>query len=255
MADNVFKIVPVDLGAQAKEEFKEEVADELGDLGGSGGIECRRIKMPTGKAKAFEVEGDNPDDPQLLKEVRGVVLFTHRMNARWEGDYTGDNSVPVCTSWDGEHGTDFATGEVINCNTCLRNIFREGTKECKNTRRIYMLMDNEPHLYMLSIPPTSLTAVTSQLKKIVKKGTPLTRAVVVFRLEAARSRTNRDYAKVTVEKVCDLPKEQGDLARKMRLEIKAQYEDIAEDGGMVAAEPEDGGFTDAPEGTVPQFDS
>ena len=62
------------------EEERTILEDEMSDLG-DGGVEYRMIKMPSGKVKAFTVEGDNPDDPDQMKELIGVMVFTHNMNA------------------------------------------------------------------------------------------------------------------------------------------------------------------------------
>ena len=76
-----FKIVT---GMEAMdEELRAELEDELGDLDDDGGIDAKRIKIPSGGGKAFEVETDDPDDPEVMKEVSGVIIFTHRMNAYW----------------------------------------------------------------------------------------------------------------------------------------------------------------------------
>ncbi len=227
--NDAFKLIPMYAGMD--EELKAEIEDELDDFEDAGGIDCRRIKMPTGNSKAFEVEGDNPDDPDMMKELRVVILFTHKMNARWEGDYGGENRMPVCSSWDAKQGIAFDTGEVTNCDTCSYNEFKGNGqgKECKNTRRIYLMLDGKPYLYLLTVPPTSLNAVSKQLKRLITGGTPLTRMVVAFRLESAKSKGGKDYAKITVEKAGDLSKEQGDMARQMREEIKKQYTTVAVD--------------------------
>lgn len=52
---------------------------------------------------------------------------------------------------------------------------------------------------------------------------------VTFRLESAKSKGGKDYAKITVEKSGELTKDQGDLARTMREEIKRQYTTVAVD--------------------------
>lgn len=69
------------------EELKAELEDELGDLDEENGIICRQIKIPSGGGKAFEVESDDPDDPEVMKEISGVIVFTHRANAYWEHKY------------------------------------------------------------------------------------------------------------------------------------------------------------------------
>ena len=65
----------------------EELKEEMADLDEERGIACRQIKVPSGGGKAYEVEGDDPDDPEIMKEVQGVILFTHRMNSYWSAAY------------------------------------------------------------------------------------------------------------------------------------------------------------------------
>ena len=264
-----FNLIPMYAGLD--DDLKAEIEDELDDFDEEGSIDCRRIKMPTGNSKAFEVESDNPDDPDMEKELRGVILFTHKMNARWEGDYGGENRMPVCSSWDAKQGVELETGADCNCDICEYNEFKangEG-KECKNTRRVYLMLDGRPFLYLLTVPPTSLKAVSKQLKHLISSGLPLTRMAVTFRLESAKSKSGKDYAKITVEKSGELTKDQGDLARSMREEIKRQYTTVAVDnddynvsstgGGNAApqtaqaadaqaADAPDSGFMEIPDG-------
>lgn len=232
------------------ENLKAEIKEELEDFDDVGGIECRKIKIPTGKSKAFEVESENPDDPDMEKELLAVILLTHKMNSRWEGDYNNENRMPVCSSWDAKQGMNLQTGEIKSCDTCSYNTFhRDGMgKKCKNTRRIYLILNGNPHLYILTVPPTSLNSVNKQLKRIIESGVPLTRTIVAFRLEAATSKGGKDYAKITVEKVGELTQEQGNLTRQMREKIKKQYAVAVNNGNQASTE----GFINIPEDTIDQ---
>ena len=46
-------------------ELLAELQDEMEDLDEVRGISCRQIKIPSGGGKAYEVESDNPDDPDI----------------------------------------------------------------------------------------------------------------------------------------------------------------------------------------------
>ena len=174
------------------EEERTILEDEMSDLG-DGGVEYRTIKMPSGKVKAFTVEGDNPDDPDQMKELIGVMVFTHNMNAYWEGDFGGENKVPTCSSWDARTGFNPSTGETRDCDRCPENTFKDDgsgivRKACKNMRRIYLLS---------------------------------------FTLTGAVSKGGQDYAKISIKKVGDLTPEQAQIARKIREEIKASYRSVS----------------------------
>ena len=60
-----------------------------------------------------------------MKEVTGVIIFTHRMNAYWAqkfgeaGEDGNINKSPDCSSMDGKQGVNRETGEIRTCDTCL----------------------------------------------------------------------------------------------------------------------------------------
>ena len=104
-------------------ELLEELEDELADLDEESGITCRRIKMPSGGALAFEVQGEDEDDVEYVKEIQGVILYTHRVNGYWSkplGNGEG-GAAPECSSMDGKTGVNLTTGECVSCDTCPLN--------------------------------------------------------------------------------------------------------------------------------------
>ena len=60
-----------------------ELKDQMEDLEDEGGIACRMIKIPAGGKLAYEVQGDEEGEEEYLKEIDGVVIFTHRLNGCW----------------------------------------------------------------------------------------------------------------------------------------------------------------------------
>lgn len=242
------------------EETKAELEDELDDLEDAGSIDCRRIKLPSGKSKAFEIESDDENDPDMEKEVKGVILFTHKMNSRWEGDMSAENKIPVCSSWDAKQGVNIDDGTINSCDTCPYNQFAEdgSGKACKNMRRIYLMRENDSHLYLLTVPPTSLKNIGKKLKKLISTGIPYTKMVVSFKLESAVSKSGIDFAKVNVEKVGVLSDEQWKITKQMRETIKSQYKTVTIDDDYQGADASseeasapavnDEGFMDIPEG-------
>ena len=51
-------------------ELLEELQDEMEDLDEAKGISCKKIKIPSGGGIAFEVETDDPDNPDSEKSWR-----------------------------------------------------------------------------------------------------------------------------------------------------------------------------------------
>lgn len=221
-------------------ELLAELKDEMEDLDPESGITCRQIKVPSGGGLAFEVQGEEEGDAEPMKEIDGVILFTHRLSAYWPGSYGSasnpEDKIPACSSMDGKTGFCPSTGEVINCEGCQWNQYGTGTDEkgnpsrgkaCKNMRRIYLMMDGDPNFYLLSVPPTSIKDVNKQLAKILASGVPYTGMVVTLSLEKTKNNNGVTYSKVVIKKKGAIPAGTAAQVQQLRSEIKAQYQSMA----------------------------
>lgn len=95
--------------------------------------------MPSGGSLAFEVPGDNPDEPEFQKEFKAVILYQHPMLSYYKEKYTGGNEAPDCSSLDGINGIEKETGCVQSCKDCPFAKFgsgENGGKACKTRRKI-----------------------------------------------------------------------------------------------------------------------
>lgn len=221
-------------------ELLAELKDQMEDLDDESGIQCRLIKIPAGGGLAYEVQGEDDDDVEYMKEITGVIVFTHRMNGYWPNSYgtgEGEDKIPLCSSMDGKTGLCRDSGEVRSCESCPMNQFGSGTdakggasrgKACKNMRRLYMMMNGDPNFYLLTVPPTSIREVNRQLAKIMgSKGIPYTGLIVSLKLEKAVNAGGIAYSKVVIEKKGLLPAAVANAAKEMRRGIKAQYQNMA----------------------------
>ena len=246
------------------EELLEELKDELQDLDADTGITCRMIKVPAGGQLAFEVEGED-DDLNYEKEIVGVIVFTHRINGYWPGTIDDGDKVPACASNDGKTGVDRFTGEVRHCDTCPYNQYgsadKGNGKACKNMRRIYLLMNGDPNLYMLSVPPTSIRDVNRKLARIMgSKGIPYTGMIVSLKLEKVKNADGIEYSKILLAKSGLLNADASAAAKKLRQEVKQQYANYAitlddygvpDESGSAAASPAAPAAPAAPKSTAP----
>lgn len=221
-------------------ELMAELQDEMADLDAESGIDCRTIKLPAGGGLAYEVQGDDDDDVEYLKEITGVIIFTHRANGFWPGSYgSGDdgNKIPLCSSMDGKTGMRTDTGEIVTCESCPYNQFGSAADEkgnqsrgkaCKNMRRLYIMRDGNPNIYLLTVPPTSIKEVNKQLTKIMgSKGIPYTNLIIGLKLEKAVNSNGIAYSKVIIEKKGLLPAEAAAKAKELRRQIKEKYQSLA----------------------------
>ena len=88
-----------------------------------------RIKIPAGGGISFEVPGDDPENPDSVKEIKAVILYHHPINCYYKEEYTGGNNPPDCGSMDGHVGIEAESGEIKNCADCPFNKFGSGHSE------------------------------------------------------------------------------------------------------------------------------
>jgi len=237
-------------------EEREELQDQMEDLDQESGIVCRKIKIPASGGTAYEVHGEDDDDTDPMKTITGVVVFTHRLSGYWPSSYGAaknpEDKLPTCASMDGKTGIvqiGDRAGEVITCETCPWNQYGTARdqagnqargKACKNMRRLYILMDGDPNLYLLTVPPTSIKDVNNQLAKIA----PYANKVVTLSLEKAQNAGGTPYSKVVVKKTGVLPPAAAAVVSELRRQIKAQYQGMALTMDDYTAAPERGKAVD-----------
>lgn len=177
-----------------------------------------RVKIPSGGGLAFEVPGDDEENPDMVKEIVGVIVDHYPVNAYWQDKYAGQNNPPNCASMDGIRGTDRDTGEVRSCASCPYNAF--GTAEdgrgkaCKNMHRIYIRRDGELFPLLLTLPPTSLKNFANYLaKRVLGRGKKSYEVVTKITLKKATSSQGIAYSQAAFSLVGVLPAE---IAEKMK---------------------------------------
>jgi hypothetical protein len=201
------------------------MAEELDGL--DAGFE--RIKIPSAGSTVFEVPGEDPAEPEAVKEFSAVILYHHPLFAYYKSKYTGGNNPPDCGSYDGLSGQGDPGG---NCKSCPNNQFgtgENGSKACKNRRRIYVLREGEIFPLLLSLPTGSLKELTRFLKRLLSKGRKSNSVVTRFSLKKAVNSGGIAYsqAQFTVDRV--LTPEEHALIEKMTEQVKAYSQQVAFD--------------------------
>ncbi len=156
-----------------------------------------RIKIPAGGGLAFEVPGDDPDSPDLVKEFNAVILYHHPINCYYEEEYTGGNNPPDCGSMDGHVGIVNETGEIRNCAECEFSKFgsgKNGAKACKQKRRIYLLREGEALPTILSLPTGSLGEFSKYVMRLLSRGKKTNGVVTRFSLKKAQNSGGINYS-------------------------------------------------------------
>lgn len=195
-----FALTPIN--SDVTELIKEE-------LDGLGQIHFDTIKVPSGGGLAFELPGDDPDNPETTQTLTGVIVHHHAVNSYWPGEYDGSNTLPDCSSADGKQGLDIKTGELRDCSTCPFNQFGSSSKgngkACKNGHRIYLLRSGEVLPVLISLPPTSLRAFKDYIaKRLVLKGKRTSSVLTTIKLKREKSADGIAYSSCVFTKAGDL---------------------------------------------------
>jgi len=201
------------------------MAEELDGL--DRGFE--RIKIPSAGSTVFEVPGEEPNEPASVKESSAVILYHHTLHAYYKNKYTGGNQPPDCGSFDGISGEGNPGG---NCAKCPYNQFgsgENGSKACKNRRRIYVLREGEIFPLLLSLPTGSLKEFSRYIKRLLSKGKKSNSVVTKFSLKKAVNSGGIAYsqAQFTVDR--QLTNEEFALINKLSEQVKTYSKNIGFD--------------------------
>lgn len=227
-----FEVTPFD------ESVTEMISEELDGL---GAIPFDQVKIPSGGGRAFEVPSDDPDNPDTVTELVGIIIDHHPTNGYWRDPFSGGNVSPDCASMDGKIGVITETGCVRACESCPLNQFGSADdgngKACKNMHRIYLLREGEVLPIILTLPPTSIKPFKEYLAKRVLLAKPPKRCwqvITKITLKTDTSSSGIKYSKAVFTKVGVL--ENPDAVRPTVEGIKAMIQSqkvSAHDSGLV----------------------
>ncbi|WP_173452034.1 hypothetical protein [Eubacterium pyruvativorans] len=195
-----------------------------------------RIKIPIGGVTSFEIPGEEEDETVSVKEISGVILYHHPMFAYYQDKYTGGSNPPDCGSMDGVTGVGVPGGACAKCPYNQFGSGENGSKRCKNKRRIYILREGEIFPMILSIPTGSLKSFTRYIKRLLTKGKKTNMVVTRFTLKKAVNMGGIAYTQVQfgVDRVLN-PEEQK-VINDMATQVKAMSISVGYDTGFEEAE-------------------
>lgn len=200
------------------------MAEELDGL--DAGFE--RIKIPSAGSTVFEFPGED-GEMEPVKEFSAVILYHHPLYAYYKSKYTGGNNPPDCGSFDGVNGDGDPGGE---CKRCPYNQFgsgENGSKACKNRRRIFVMREGEIFPLLLSLPTGSLKEFTKYVKRLLSKGRKTNSVVTRFSLKKATNATGLAYSQAQFSIDRTLTPEEYTLLDTLSGQVKAYSKQVAFD--------------------------
>lgn len=205
------------LNNEITEIFKEEMQGLT--------LDFDRVRIPTGGLTSFEVPGETDDEPELVKELVGVIVDHHPVNAYWSGAEPGNNP-PDCSSPDG-----IVSIDGRHCKDCNLNQWGTGKdgkgKACKNMHRIYLLREGDIFPLLLTLPPTSIRNFSSYMaKRVVGKGRRSYQVITKIALKKVQSSGNITYSQATFSIAGVLNQEASEQMRRVSENIKKHTRQI-----------------------------
>lgn len=193
-----------------------------------------RIKIPAGGGIAFEVPGDDPNNPDSVKSFKAVILHHQPINSYYKEKYDGSNNPPDCASMDGKVGID-ADGVVQTCAECPLSKFGSAEdgkgKACKQKRRIFLLREGEVLPVILTLPTGSLAEYSKYIMRLLSKGKKSNSVVTAFSLKKAQNSGGITYSQAVFAVDRDLTAEELAAVSRMSEQVKATANsvDVADD--------------------------
>lgn len=218
----------------------DALSEELAGLN----VNFDRIKIPSGGGTVFEIPGDDPDEPETVKEFSAVILHQHALNAYYKDEYTGGSNPPDCGSLDGFVGEGTPGGQCRNCPLNQYGSGKNGAKACKNRRRLYLLREGDVFPMMLSLPTGSLKGFTRYLTRVVARYGSSNAVVTRFALKKASSTAGISYSQAQFSVDRPLTKDEYALISAMTEQVKALSQTVGYDSesetATVNVDPETG---------------
>ncbi len=206
----------------AEFDIADTLSQELDGL--EGGFE--RIKIPSAGSTVFEVPGDDPSEPDTVKEFSAVILYHHPLHAYYKSKYTGGNQPPDCGSFDGVTGSGDPGGSCAKCPFNQFGSGENGSKACKNRRRIYVLREGEIFPLLLSLPTGSLKEFSRYIKRLLSKGKKSNSVVTKFSLKKAVNSGGISYSQAQFTLDRALTAQELPLIENLSAQVKAYSQHI-----------------------------
>jgi hypothetical protein len=208
--------------ALANADFTAMVSGELDGLD----LSFERVKIPSGGSTAFELPTEG-EDTETVKEFSAVILHHHPLNAFYSTKYTGGSNPPDCGSFDGKFGEGNPGGNCANCPNNQFGTGENGSKACKNKRRVYILREGEVFPLLLTLPTGSLKAFTKYLKAQLSKGRTSNSIVTRFGLKKVTNSGGIAYSQAVFTVDRTLTPEEHALILPISEQVKAYASRVA----------------------------
>lgn len=178
-----------------EQELREIMAANLGGINFSV-FDFDRIKVPSGGGIAWEVP--TLDGPVAVTSLDCIILYYRDVRSYWKVAFEDLGGIPPdCISDDSETGYGKPGGE---CAACPLAKFKSADKgegqACKQTRMMFIMLEESVLPVLLSVPPTSIRPVFKYFLRLAGRRMPYYGVKTKLGLEKTKSKGGIEFATI-----------------------------------------------------------
>lgn len=171
-----------------------------------------RISFPVSGAQVWEIPGILGNE--FVPVLEGIIIHWENRRVYWQGEYSGQKTLPDCYSPDGMRGIGNPGGE---CDLCPLAEFgsaaRGAGQACKAIRRVFLVQPGEILPVLISIPPTNVNALSKFFLRLTSKNIPYYGVTVSLGLDRYTTRSGQTVSMI-------VPQVTGILDAERRAEVE-----------------------------------
>jgi len=193
-----------------KDRIKQLVERNIGNKG-INAFNLVRVRVPASGSTTWVIPGIGGE--REAKEVRGIIVAYREPRAFWQDPFgsSGGGVPPDCSSDDGLVGVGVPGGDCVACEKAQfgSGVGQDGRpsrgQACKAMRTLFLLNQEGILPYVVSVPPTSLSAIESYFLGLLNAMVDHAQVETILTLEKASNKDGLSYSKVS----CRCPVDEG----------------------------------------------
>jgi hypothetical protein len=165
-----------------------------------------RIKFPSGGGQSWEVCGlDGEVEP--VKAIDGIVLMHKTTRCFWREEFTGEGSMPDCSSKDLISGVGNPGGLCSSCPYAQWGSDPKGGngQACKTVGTLFIMKPNESLPVVVPVPVASVGPLKKFMLALASKDIKYSNAILSIGLEPAQNKGGIKYSKLKPRLIAVLP--------------------------------------------------
>lgn len=184
-----------------------------------------QAKIPAGGGMAFNISTGNEEQDTSVSNFKGIIVSYHSHNVLFPETENGGMSAepPICQSPNGKQGIARDGDELRDCADCPHNQWRSGKnggKQCKNKRCLYIIAEGCTVPIMMTLPPMSVKPWEAYKSGLgIRRMSPCD-VVTEFSIAVKTSKNGIKYSTVRLKAIGYVSQEMKTAAQALGNEVR-----------------------------------